>query len=193
MRTSNKAFTLVASLATALCLSAGAQAQLLDVNIYRTHLSDSGGGAPYADFAGDFSSPDIMFATNTGYNWHPFGLSDFGADILGGLNVVADGTYTFTLNSDDGSLLFIDGNLAVDNGGPHGPQVMSNSVFLTGGMHTMQVQFYEDFGGPSGVDLILPDGVSYADCNVPEPGSVALLVGMGTTGVGMVVRRRRRK
>lgn len=187
----NKSLTLVASLAAALCLTTGAQA--LDVNIYRTHLSDSGGGAPYADFAGSFVSPDIMFATSTGYDWHPFGLSDFGADILGCLNVVADGDYTFTLNSDDGSMLYIDGNLAVDNGGPHGPLAVSNTVSLTGGMHTLQVQFYEDFGGPSGLDLILPSGVSYADCHVPEPGSVALLVGMGTMGIGMVARRRRRK
>ncbi len=67
----------------------------------------SGGGAPYSGFVGSFDSPDILFATNTGYAWHPFGLGSYGADIFGGLTVSAPGLYTFTLNSDDGSQLFI--------------------------------------------------------------------------------------
>src|SRR6185369_1498806 len=100
-------------------------------------------------------------------NWHPFGAADFGADITGCLNVAADDIYSFSLNSDDGSLLFIDGNLVVDNGGPHGAQVASGSASLVGGLHTFEVQFFEDFGGPSGVDLGLPAGVTYASCGLP--------------------------
>ena len=35
------------------------------------------------------------------------------------------------------------------------------SVFLTAGSHPYEVQFYEDFGGPSALDLTLPAGVTY--------------------------------
>jgi hypothetical protein len=115
-------------------------------------------------FTGSFTAPGITFATDTGYNWHPFGLSDFDADIRGCLKVDADGTYTFTLNSDDGSQLFIDGTLVVDDGGVHGPQVVSGSAGLTAGTHSFEVTFFECCGGPSGVDLKLPAGVSYTCC-----------------------------
>jgi hypothetical protein len=122
----------------------------------------TGGGAPYSGLLGSFNATSISFATDTGYNWHPFGAPDFGADITGNLVVASAGTYTFSLNSDDGSLLFIDGNLVVDNGGAHAPQIASGNATLTAGTHTFEVQFFEDLGGPSGVDLILPAGVTYA-------------------------------
>src|SRR5262247_3711883 len=77
-----------------------------------------GGGTPYSGLVGSFQSADIKFATTTGFNWHPFGLGSFGADMTGFLHVAADDTYSFKLTSDDGSLLFIDGALVVNNGGP---------------------------------------------------------------------------
>lgn len=156
-----------------------AQATLIQVDIYSGH-STAGGGAPYSGLVGSFMSTDIMFATNTGYAWHPFGLSAFGADMNGYLNVAANGSYTFSLNSDDGSMLYIDNALVVNNGGPHGPASASGSANLTAGLHSFEVQFFEDFGGPSGVDLALPSGVSYAP--IPEPSTV-LLIGSGVLGL----------
>jgi len=144
-------------------------AQAVTVDVYKEHTQVDG-GAPYSDLVGSFTSPDIQFATNAVpyYEWHPFGLDHFGAEITGCLRVAADDAYEFTLDSDDGSMLYIDGVLVVNNGGPHGPQKVSDKTFLTAGKHPFKVEFFEDFGGPSGVDLILPDRVTYAPCVEPE-------------------------
>jgi len=138
-----------------------AQEQCVNVNVY-SGFTAAGGGAPYTDLVGTLQSSGVSFGTDTGFDWHPFGLFEFGADITGVLNVAVGGTYTFTLDSDDGSLLFIDGNLIVDNGDPHGEQSVSGDATLSAGFHCFEVQFFECCGGPSGVDLILPDNVSYA-------------------------------
>lgn len=138
----------------------------VNVNIYSGH-STTGGGTPYSNLVGSLKSTGVNFATSTSYNWHPFGLSDFGANITGLLQIPSDGTYAFTLNSDDGSLLYIDGVEVVDNGGPHSPTAVTGSAPLTAGTHTFAVKFFEAFGGPSGVDLTIPTGVTYGFAGKP--------------------------
>jgi Ca-activated chloride channel family protein len=142
-------------------------AQAVTVDIYSGH-TQVGGGAPYSNLVTSFVSPDIMFGTNSGWNWFPLGDQlDFGAEMTGCLRVAADAIYEFGLNSDDGSMLYIDGVLVVDNGGGHPPLLVYDETFLTAGKHAFKVEFFEDFGGASGVDLILPDGVTYAPCVDP--------------------------
>src|SRR4029453_8560188 len=65
----------------------------LNVNIFSGFNCCSGDGSPYSNLVGSFTAPDIQFATNPGYSWHPFGLSDFGADITGSIDVSTVGTY----------------------------------------------------------------------------------------------------
>jgi hypothetical protein len=173
-------------LTVALLLAVGSATAGVTVDVFSGH-GLSGGGAPYSGLVGTFTSPDIMFASSTGYSWHPFGLGAFGAEMTGCLDVARTDDYLFTLNSDDGSLLFIDSALVIDNGGPHAPAIASSFASLTAGMHSFKVQFFEDFGGPSGVDLYLPSGVSYGTC-VPVPGAI-LLAGLGTGLVGWLRRR----
>lgn len=176
----------VAFLALGLLLAANAQAGPILVEVFRGHTL-VGGGAPYSGKVGEFFDTDIRFASETLYNWHPFGLPDFGALITGHLAVDATDTYTFRLDSDDGSLLFIDNLLVVDNGGPQPPDFEVGSALLTAGIHEFRVEFFECCGGPSGVDLILPEGVVF---NGPESGTL-LLVGLGTLSLLGYGRRRR--
>ncbi|WP_081658613.1 PA14 domain-containing protein [Sporomusa ovata] len=50
---------------------------------------------------------------------------------------------TFALNSDDGSRLYIDGNLAIDNDGIHSLAMEEASVFLNPGTHSIRVEYFQ--------------------------------------------------
>lgn len=139
----------------------------INVNVF-SGSSGTGGGAPYSGYAGSLAATSVSFATDTGYDWHPFGLGEFGAEISGCLDVASDGTYHICLDSDDGSLLFIDGVQVVNNGGDHAPTVVCADVALTAGKHCFKIQFFECCGGESGVNLILPAGVALG-CECPDP------------------------
>ena len=185
--------SLLAAAVAAFSIAATSAGATVITNIYSGH-TDTGGGAPYTGFVGSLSTPGISFATDTGYNWHPFGLADFGADAMGTLDVATTGTYTFHLSSDDGSRVFIDGSLLIDRGGPHGPSTTDGTLALTAGLHTFEVQFFECCGGPSGLDFSIPLGTTISSPGgggaIPEPASwVLLIVGFG--GVGAALRRRR--
>lgn len=54
---------------------------------------------------------------------------------------------TFQLVSDDGSRLYIDGALAVDNWGRHGERSRGADVPLTAGMHHLRVEYFDDRHG----------------------------------------------
>jgi len=136
----------------------------------------------------------IQFATYWGWYWEPLGHIQgdglypvpFVTDSNTFLNVATAGVYNFNLESSDGSYLFIDGNLTVSDGGLHGQQWAYGSTFLAAGHHTLEVKFYNDFGGPSGVDTWLPLGLEVSA--VPEPAPLAAL-GLGA----LILIRRRRK
>ncbi len=67
------------------------------------------------------------------------------------INIPTAGLYTFYLNSDDGSRLYIDGftstHLKIDNDGAHGPVELSKSLQLTKGPHTLIVTYFEGGAG----------------------------------------------
>ncbi len=71
----------------------------------------------------------------------------FGLRFSGGLTVAADGTYTFYTNSDDGSRLYVDDHLVVDNDGPHGMVEKSGTIDLSAGDHDLLVTYYDQGGG----------------------------------------------
>jgi len=69
------------------------------------------------------------------------------------------GEYRFSLMSDDGSRLYIDGKLVIDNDGLHSVEERSGSVTLKSGVHRVNVRYFQ--GPGDGVALIL---------NVAAPG-----------------------
>ncbi|MEY3050486.1 MAG: hypothetical protein RLY31_271 [Bacteroidota bacterium] len=60
--------------------------------------------------------------------------------------------YTFHLRSDDGSRLWVDQALLVDNDGAHGARTVSGSVALAAGKHAIRLLYFQATGG-SELDL----------------------------------------
>ena len=72
--------------------------------------------------------------------------SNFGVVFAGYINIPATGEYTFVTGSDDGSKLFIDGQLVVNNDGLHGLREQEGTVTLTEGLHPIMVSYFERSG-----------------------------------------------
>lgn len=59
------------------------------------------------------------------------------------LIVPEDGSYTFRLNSDDGSKLFIDNRLVIDNDGLHGATAKEATITLSKGEHALNLDYFQ--------------------------------------------------
>jgi autotransporter-associated beta strand protein len=70
---------------------------------------------------------------------------------FGSINIPGTGTtpvpITFRTGSDDGSTLFIDGNLVVNNNNFQGTTFVQSTVSLTPGLHNIDIEFYQGGGG----------------------------------------------
>ena len=121
--------------------------------------------AEYFSFAGQTLSampdlggltPDLarveadIFRDSTNDPWEGLGAGfrdSFASRHTALLNIPADGEYTFSLESDDGSALWIDGGLVADNGGLHSMRAVQGAAQLSAGTHALRVEFFEKSGG----------------------------------------------
>ena len=97
----------------------------------------------------DFSSltPESS-GTVQGFDISPRTQNDyFGFRFVGNVTVTVAGVYGFSTTSDDGSQLWIDGTLVVDNDGLHGSTRVEAFQFLGAGTHAIEVTFFEKTGG----------------------------------------------
>ncbi len=70
--------------------------------------------------------------------------TDYGFNYTGYLTVPADGLYTFTLHSGDGSVLTMDGQTVIRFDGLHdSTQFKSGGIALAAGMHAFNLQFFK--------------------------------------------------
>jgi hypothetical protein len=67
----------------------------------------------------------------------------FAIDYSGRFWAEKPGEYDFSLTSDDGSNLYIDGELVVENDGIHSTQERSGTVHLSRGAHDIRVSYYQ--------------------------------------------------
>lgn len=71
----------------------------------------------------------------------------FGFEYTGFIKVPQQAVYTFFTASDDGSRLYIDDQLVVDNDKLHGIQEKQGLIALEAGLHKIKVSFFEKNGG----------------------------------------------
>ncbi|MDG0963426.1 MAG: PA14 domain-containing protein [Opitutales bacterium] len=75
--------------------------------------------------------------------------NNFGFVFQGEIECIKKGKYSFTLSSDDGSILFINDKVVVDNDGIHGIETAKGSIDLNKGKHNIEVRYFERGGGES--------------------------------------------
>ena len=83
----------------------------------------------------------------------------------GFINISIGGDYTFYLSSDDGTKLFIDDNLLIDNDGAHSNNEISGKIKLTAGKHSIKILYFQiggaktlsfDYEGPNITRRMVP-------------------------------------
>lgn len=73
-----------------------------------------------------------------------FGAEDnFISQVSANLHVPADGQYQFRVTNDDGALVYIDGQLVLENDGPNDSTSVEGSATLTAGVHDLRIDYYE--------------------------------------------------
>ena len=102
----------------------------------------------------DFTAPPAATGTATSLNhmnmvasfWSDGPQDKFAARYTGDLNVTKPGTYTFYLTSDDGSVLYIDGQKVIDHDGLHATTEKSVTLTLAAGKHDIELRYFENTG-----------------------------------------------
>lgn len=87
-------------------------------------------------------------------------MFDFGTSWVGYVNAPSDSFYQFAVESDDGAVLQIDGNVVVDNDGNHPPRLVTGHIPLRQGLHRFELRYFQARGGAT-------LNVSWAPSNAP--------------------------
>ena len=77
------------------------------------------------------------------------------------IKIDASGKYTFYTSSNDGSNLYIDGQLIVDNDGLHAPVQQSGVIHLEKGMHKIRVDYFQSGGTKALMSFYRSDKIEY--------------------------------
>jgi len=113
-------------------------------------------GFTYEYFEGEWSKiPDFTKLTpikkGTTITLDPAKLKNredhFGIKFHGSIVIPSSDNFTFYLNSDDGSKLYIDDQLIIDNDGFHGEAEKTGNTELAKGKHTIRIDYFENING----------------------------------------------
>ncbi len=95
---------------------------------------------------------DKLKTTATG-KVYQFGLDkinvtkhNFALRFYSNVKIDKEGEYDFYISSNDGSKLYIDNKLVVDNDGEHGPKQLSGKIKLSKGKHPIRVEYFQSGG-----------------------------------------------
>ena len=72
--------------------------------------------------------------------------NNFALQFISFIEIDKEGKYEFSTSSNDGSKLFIDDELIVDNDGEHGAKEISGLLNLTIGLHEIRIEYFQSGG-----------------------------------------------
>ena len=118
-------------------------------------VAPAGSGVKYTYYEGEFESVDNMnsaSAKGTGVLStitieKSKGTDHFGYIFDALLKIEKGGTYVLSCTSDDGSKVFVDGKMVINNDGSHGSSTEEAQMDLQQGFHRLQVKYFEDYEG----------------------------------------------
>jgi autotransporter-associated beta strand protein len=147
-----------------------------------------------AQLVGPLDFPDIRdngFADNVGhpayYTLGPGNNVNVEARWSGSIMIPGTGTtpvpINFATTSDDGSMLYIDGQAVVSNNNFQPPTLATGLVYLTPGVHAIDVEYYQGGGGASlDVQWDRTGGTNFVD--IPFAAFVTTVNGVMKSGTG---------
>nr|MBC7614337.1 family 20 glycosylhydrolase [Pseudopedobacter sp.] len=145
------------------------------LNADTTQLNRSQGAIKYYYVPGKFKNTleiDTNKATLVGLASQislskvPNKAREYGLVFIGMVNVNEDASFEFSLNSDDGSRLYIDDELIIDNDGKHARYERSSGVALKAGLHTIKVLYFDD--GPGSTLQVSVKGTDNKKIEIPS-------------------------
>jgi hypothetical protein len=85
----------------------------------------------------------------------------FALSITGFLKIPADGIYRLIVLSDDGSRVFVNDSLVIDNDGNHPPKQAGKRIRMKAGFHPLRVEHFEGNGAQAlQLAIEMPDGTA---------------------------------
>ena len=115
---------------------------------------------PTRNYTQGFPTPEIQSV-----------VENFAIRFRAELKIDIPGVYTFGMNSDDGSQLYINGKLVVDNDGIHPTINRLGSIKLGTGIHPVEIRYFQGprraialqlfYQPPNGYRQIVPPGIIY--------------------------------
>ena len=132
-----------------------------------------GNGYSGFDFTTDYTT--VNWSNNGAFNSN---ASNFTVIFTGKFNAPTAGSYTFSTTSDDGSELWIDGSLVVNNNYGQAAQKRTGTTALSVGAHDIEVVFDQGGGGWGMGATVTPPGGS--EITIPwstDSGTAGLYVG----------------
>lgn len=123
----------------------GVLAEFFDFNVDYGSLPD------FTNLTPDIKRVDSVInypSTNSAWTGLPGSMADtFGSRHSGAIRIDTAGAYTFYIESDDGSKMWLNDALIINNDGLHGMQERSATLNLATGYHPFRVEFFENGGG----------------------------------------------
>ncbi len=135
-------------------------------------------------------TPQVYFTNIIPNSFAPYanvGISNIAARWTGWINIPTSGTIDFATYSDDGSRLYIDGNLVVDSDFFQGATFREGGINLSAGLHAIDIEYFQ-----AGGSAIMSTGWDLTGSGIPSnvvgipTSAFSLFNGLIMNGTGML-------